>query len=162
MKDRKIADLQLMCEDIYDDEPFGDKSYLNLMMEHFMKKLYIYPFDTVKASSRKSTTLKPVSKYDDGLITSDSDDEYDPIEPLAFDDFLDEGDVKHYRISFKKSLKDVTYVDYVYVRDVNHKKFICSRIEKYAATKWKDVYKISIQDLKFKARKCFTKVKTCL
>lgn len=151
MKDKKISELKMLCEDMYDDDPYGDASYLNCVLERFMKKMYIHPFKKKSLRAKKNTTK---TVYDDDELT---DEEHDDIDVISFDDIIDKDDVRYYRLSPKDVLKDSNSIDFIYIGGPKHKKILINHIEKYASTEWAGIYKISINDLKLKARKAFFK-----
>lgn len=156
MKDKKISELQLVCEDIHDGDPYGDQAYLEAVLKFFMKKLYIHPFINKSATRKTASRKKKITLSMEDELT---DEERDEIDVISFDDFIDVDAVKYYRLSPKDILKDSTYIDFIYIEGHKHKKLLMDHINKYAATEWIGIYKISITDLKFKARKSFMRVK---
>lgn len=151
MKDKKIAELQLVCDDVCDGDPYGDTAYLGSLCEAFMKKLYIHSFNAKTSVKGTHPRKKKGLPLDDELTDEDCDD----IDVISFDDLVDADDVKYYRLSSKNMLKESVYIDFVYIGNPRHRKLLIDHITKYASTEWNNVYKISINDLKFKARKSF-------
>ncbi len=163
MKKNQIEELQGMCDDIYDSEPFGDKSYLDAMIEQFMKKIYIHTFNPEKPSKAKKKMPKLAKKrmlpledeYELGL--TDSEDEELEIEPISFDDITDKYSVSYYRLSMKE-LRDGVCVGHVHIGGAKHKKALYEYLDRHGKTAWTDVYKISIDELQQKARKSFIRL----